>query len=516
MALKSRCCWCGGPFVRGRLLRADVWVCSTPACQQRQLQHHIAARVRKPENKDQDGLGQPKLLYLPLPRQVDMLDMVDTGTPRILVGGARGGSKSHFLRWLHYRQCLKFPGIHTLILRRKFPELEQTHILRAKKEAKLLGGEYFSTRRVIEWPNDSLTRFGHCETDDDAENYLSSEYDLISFDELVTFPFEMYIRIVSSVRSSQGENGPPPQVVNGTNPGGPQSYWVKQWYIDRLVEDDYPDYDPQDYGFVFSKLEDNPYLDAGYEKTLLALPPMLRRAYRDGDWDVWPGQFFSEWNRSQHVADWAGFTPEGCRVICGLDWGYMRNGCCLWMAVTPDGRIYVFDEYLFKMKITSAVAKEIKRRNREWKIRPIVMADTQMWGGQDQSGETMSETFARAGVPLVQANKDRVNGWARVRAWLAGAPDGRPWLQSHSRCAYLNRTLPQAQALTRQPDDIDGSNHDATAAIDAIRYALMSRPAPDRTTTVKIYEPGSLGGLLQREGRKERAGRLRKIRRYAA
>jgi len=106
---------------------------------------------------------------------------------------------------LHYSSCLKHENFHSLILRRKFPELEQTHIMRARREAETLGARYKETTRTIEWHNGSVTRFGHCQTDDDAENYLSAEYDLISFDELVTFPFTMAMRIISSLRSAGRE-----------------------------------------------------------------------------------------------------------------------------------------------------------------------------------------------------------------------------------------------------------------------------------------------------------------------
>jgi hypothetical protein len=401
---------------------------------------------------------------------------------------------------------MTYPGFHSLILRRKFPELEQTHIMRVRREAKVLGGLYKETNRVIEWPaTGSVTRFGHCQTADDAENYLSSEYDLISFDELVTFPFEMAMRIISSLRSA-GRDDYQPQVVNTTNPGGPEAWWVKAMYIDREMDrEEYPDYDPRDYHFIPSKLEDNPYLDANYEKTLLALPPMLRQAYRDGSWDVWPGQYFTEWSRDAHVKEWAGWSPRGCKVYCGIDWGYIRPGCCLWMAVTPEGRMYVFDEYTFKQTIVTTVAQEIKRRSREWGVKPIYVADTQMWGGQDQTGEDMRETFGRMGVGLVQANKDRVNGWQRVRAWLRNAPDGEPWAQVHPRCVALARTVPSLQQDGTNPEDVDTDGDDHWA--EAWRYVCSARPAPGQKSAALSVLPGTWGALLA-GNRKKAAGIL--------
>jgi len=498
VSVVARCCWCGRPFSQGRYLRADIWACKTEACFNRCLKWAIT--YRKASDKAKDGLGVERLFWLPLPRQAELMEAVEASRHRILIGGARGGSKSHAIRMLHYSSCLKHENFHSLILRRKFPELEQTHIMRARREAETLGARYKETTRTIEWHNGSVTRFGHCQTDDDAENYLSAEYDLISFDELVTFPFTMAMRIISSLRSA-GREGYTPQVVSGTNPGGPEAWWVKSQYIDKEMDpEEYPDYDPQDYCFIPSKLEDNPYLDKEYEKTLLALPPMLRKAYRDGSWDVWPGQYFPEWDRNRHVAEWSAWSPRGSRVYCGIDWGYIRPGCCLWIAIGPEGNAYCFDEYVFKNTITTDVAKEIKRRSREWQVKPFYVADTQMWGGQDQTGEDMRETFARMGVPLVQAHKDRINGWQRVRAWLGPSPDGRPWLQVHPRCAYLIRTLPSLQQDEHDPEivDSDGDDH----AADALRYAVMARPAPGQTSASRILPVGSIGWMLAREGRR--------------
>ena len=172
----------------------------------------------------------------------------------------------------------------------------------------------------------------------------------------------------------------------------------------------------------------------------------------------------------------------------------------MWIAVEPEGHAYVFDEYTFKQTIVSDVAKEIKRRSKEWGVKPFYVADTQMWGGQDQTGEDMRETFARMGVPLVQAHKDRINGWQRVRAWLGPSPDGRPWLQVHPRCAYLIRTLPSLQQDEHDPEivDSDGDDH----AADALRYAVMARPAPGQTSANRVLPVGSIGWMLAREGRR--------------
>ena len=41
--------------------------------------------------------------------------------------------------------------------------------------------------------------------------------------------------------------------------------------------------------------------DENYLKTLRALPSHLRRAFLDGDWDVFAGQYFDRFDYSRHV-----------------------------------------------------------------------------------------------------------------------------------------------------------------------------------------------------------------------
>ena len=48
-------------------------------------------------------------------------------------GGARGGGKSHVLRIKAFGGALTYPGIRILIVRKEYPELEQTMILPMRK-----------------------------------------------------------------------------------------------------------------------------------------------------------------------------------------------------------------------------------------------------------------------------------------------------------------------------------------------------------------------------------------------
>jgi hypothetical protein len=425
---------------------------------------------------------------------VEAREAVDGLAVYILIGGAAGGSKSKGVREIAHELSMTRPQFRVLLLRRTYAQLEENHLRDVELEAPEMGAQFVPSAKLVRYPNGSTLRFGHCETVGDAANYLSSEYDLIIFDELVTFEETQFLLISSRARSTKP--GVVPKVLAGTNPGGPQSHWVRSRFIDHTVDtDEFPDYHAGDWQFIPSKLEDNPYLDQSYERKLLALPKELRKAYRDGDWDIFPGQYFTEWRKATHVAERP--IPATAQWYRAIDGGFVKPAAVLWIALW-DGHAYVRHEWLPTRVINSDQAKGIVAKTKDWRVGRVrlTVADTSLWTPEADTGESAAETFARHGVPLVQASKDRVNGWKRVREWLQRAPDGKPWLQVHPDCTYLIRTLPSLVSDETRPEDVntDGEDH----AADALRYFVMARPSPDTKVAAQAVPVGSPAWHMQR------------------
>lgn len=481
----NACCWCQAPFVQMTEQKLDFWACATPTCLARQSKWAIAVGTGKTQT----------LLYVPLPRQVEALEAVASQQYKwILFGGARGGGKSRFLRWLAYHYCLTIPNFQVLLIRRTYPELEKSHMRWMGREAAQLGADFVPSAKppIMRFSNGSIIELGHCQDMQAADHYLSAEYNLVLPDELGTFDEEMILRIASTARIHSPQFAP--CIVGATNPG---AAWIKARWIEKIVDRErFADYDPSQYHFIRSLLDDNPYPDPGYEAFLNALDPDTKAAWRYGSWDVFEGQYFREFRRDRHVRRLEGLDPTLPR-LGGLDWGYSAPGVLLWAVCLPDGHLHIEAEYQFRETVAADVAVEIRRRCLESGL-PLVTAyaDPSMWIRSGQLGESIAETMLRGGIPLQRAHHERINGWQRVRHWLREAPDGSgPWLTFSPDCEYLLRTLPTLIHDVTHFEDVD--THGADHAADALRYLLMGRPAPPGPATKLPLPPDSVGAMMQ-------------------
>lgn len=393
-------------------------------------------------------------------------------------GGARGGGKSWAMRRKAVLLALNYPDLNILILRRTLPELRVNIVEPLIKE--LYGfAEYNVTERVFRFPNGSKIRMGFCDSEADVYQYQGHEYDVICLEEATHFTETQMQFLTTCNRSVRTDFTP--RMYYTCNPGGVGHAWVKRLFIDREYRSGEK---PENYAFIPARVYDNVALmdsDPDYVHTLEALPEDQRRAYLDGDWDVVEGQFFKEWRKEKHVIEPFNI-PSHWRCFRSMDWGYNDPCCVLWFAVSPDRRIFVFDEYYQDQRLVNDVAHTIREKTGTRKI-DYTVGSPDMWQHRGMtnmtrkgfSGESIAESLILSGVPVMPADNSRMVGWQRVREFLGDAPDGKPWLQVFSNCRNLIKYMPQMQYDPNDHEDaLDGDDH----APEALRYGLMSRPSP--------------------------------------
>ena len=94
-------------------------------------------------------------------------------------GGARGGGKSWALRRKLVALCLRYPGIHCLLLRRTREELKSNHIYPMLHEYGALM-RWQEGDHAFLLDNGSRIDAGYCACERDLLRYQGQEYDIIA------------------------------------------------------------------------------------------------------------------------------------------------------------------------------------------------------------------------------------------------------------------------------------------------------------------------------------------------
>lgn len=395
----------------------------------------------------------------------------------VLFGGAAGGGKSYGQLIDAFLFALRYPGSRQLLLRRTYPELERSLIRTARGLYPRSVFTYLTSEHSGRFKNGSILDFGHLATEGDVYQYQSVEYDVVRFDELTHFTEFQYLYLISRVR---GANGFPKQIKSSTNPGGIGHSWVKERFIDPAPHGTpFVGEDGSSRIFLPAKLEDNRFLlsaDPDYRHRLEVLPSEERRALLLGEWNLFSGQFFSEFRYDLHTCDPFPIPPSWRRYRT-VDYGLDRLAV-LWIALAEDGRAYVYRELCESDLIISRAAERILEATPEGEEIYATLAPPDLFGRVQESGRSRAAIFSEHGVPFVRSSNDRLAGWMALKELLSPAPDGLPRLRILRTCRELIRCLPMLLADPLRPGDVSTEPHAITHAPDALRGFAVYHTAP--------------------------------------
>ena len=406
-------------------------------------------------------------------------------------GGARGGGKSWGVRAKAVMLAYQYPGIHIMIVRQSYPELERNHIGPLKK---LLYGfaKYNDKLKKFIFPNGSEISFMYCRNDADLMMLQGSEFDIFFIDEATQLT-EFQLR--EMVACCRGTNNFPKRVYYTCNPGGPGHQYIKRVFVDRAFNEHE---NPDDYIFIQSLVTDNYVLMQympRYVDNLDSLPARRKAAWRYGSWDIYEGQYFSEFSdiperyddhRFTHVIN--PFTPphHWGDAYRSFDWGYGKPFSIGWWVVNPDtGAVYRIlelygcekDEPNTGIKWTNdeifARVDEIERTHSYLKGRKIWgVADPACWDGS--KGESIIGAAERYGLNFKKGINARIPGWMQMRYRMQFDTDGRAQMYVFNTCKAFIRTINLMVYDEKRPEDLDTNMEDHV--MDEARYFMMSRP----------------------------------------
>lgn len=231
-------------------------------------------------------LTNPWIPTDPTPKQAQFLTLTEL---EAFYGGAAGGGKSEALL-MAAAQYLEVPGYAAILFRKSYADLALPGALmdRAHDWWGPTNAKWDDDDKTWRFPTGATISFGYLEYEAQKYRYAGAEFQFVGFDETTQFPETNYRFLFSRLRKKEGM--PVPIRMRGaSNPGGIGHEWVKQRFLIEGVAEDRP--------FIPARLDDNPFVDKAYKKSLDQLDPLTRMQLLEGDWDAAAGgmQFKRIW-----------------------------------------------------------------------------------------------------------------------------------------------------------------------------------------------------------------------------
>jgi phage terminase large subunit len=445
----------------------------------------------------------------------------------VLYGGARGGGKTDAgIAWL-IREVHN-PQFRALVIRRNADDLRDWTD-RANQLYSKLGAKMTGKPPEFHWSSGAIIRTGHLKDEAAYTKYQGHEYHRMLIEEVNQIPSERaYLRLIASCRSTV--KGLDARVFLTTNPGGIGHAWVKARFIDIAPWGTPYEYTEEIFGrkfsrsrvFIHAKIDDNPSLienDPNYILTLEQLKytdPELYRAWRFGDWDVFVGQVFREFDRSKHVIEHV-LPKTNLNHFIGIDWGYQGKEAhegafaCVALCLYRENfkgkefnRVVQYREWYGKGKTPDLWAQDIYDKSHVKKYDDGV-GDASMFNPQSDGSKPISdimhETWDKLNhdkywLRLKQGTRNRVSRVATLHNWLSLAPDGLPYLLITEDNIHTVRTLPALIYDESKVEDVDTEGEDHL--YDALTYILsqvqfvgdLGRVEHGEEEKTPIFKPG--------------------------
>ena len=391
---------------------------------------------------------------------------IEGAATQLGAGGARGPGKSHgVFGQVALDDCQRVDGLKFLFLRQTGKAARESFedlILR------LLAGKidykYNKSSGFLSFHNGSRVLLGGFESEGDVDKYIGIEYDGIAVEELNQLTKNKIDKLLGSMRTSKTNWRP--RLYTSFNPGGIGHQYVKDEYIIPYRENR-----ESKTRFVPSTYKDNPYLNKEYIDYLEGLEGNLGKAWREGEFDLFEGQFFTEFRQAKHVVK-PFAMPESWLKFRSID-PSGRDGItsCHWYALDWNGRVFCYREHYGTGMDADQHASKIAQLSQGEQYRYTVIDSAAF--SKLGLPETMAEIYERCGVTgLTPSSKQRVVGWNTVHTYLRWDENADPKLFIFSTCDNIIRTIPSLVHDDLHPEDLNSRGEDHAA--DELRYFLQT------------------------------------------
>lgn len=291
------------------------------------------------------------------------------------------------------------------------------------------------------------------------------------------------------------------------NPGGHD--WSWRWFVkqDHITSETVK----RRFLNIRAPSSENVHLPDGYVDTLLATWSVerIKREIMGSD-DSFEGQVYSEFDRSIHVVK-PFAIPKDWAIRIGCDHGYRNQAAWAYGALSPDGDLYIFDEFYEKEWLIEEIAKNGKdgrpsaivklkgKKVEQARMDPSTRACRGTTGRSDWDTYTQ---FLPKTFPLLLANNDVSVGIDRVKSYLKPDSRGKPRMYIFDTCVNLLDEMAQYR-WKEQPTAQSGKANVKEEPVklndhlmDAARYLLMT--CPEVAPKAKTYKEKLKYGTLEK------------------
>jgi len=274
---------------------------------------------------------------------------------------------------------------------------------------------------------------------------------------------QLYEELLGRLSDPRG----PGKMLLAANPG-PEDHWVHRRFVNEETKkpwcrrisvtlwDNQKNLDPKYFSSRIRTEKSNPDY---YKRFIL------------GQWGAFGGKRFKAFDQDIHVTE-PFPIPSWWEIMEGIDYGYQNPFCCLWIAIGPEGHWFVVAEHYESEHGVGWHSRKIKEIRELHNLAPSVSwLDPSCWAHHG-TYESVAMELSDRGIFCAKAQNERLGGWARLDDMLITMIDGKPQLRIFNTCRNLIRELPSAKLKDDTDDIIKRNDH----ALDALRYAVMSRP----------------------------------------
>lgn len=431
--------------------------------------------------------------YIPLPHQVRFHAAAreadrDGGPVLVATGGKRGPGKTHggFCQ-IALDDCQRVPDLKLLFLRKVAKSAKESFEDLRRKILRHIPHIYHKQSGVLEFKNGSRIFLGHFNHEDDVDQYLGIEYDGVLIEEANILSAKKITMLRGSIRTSKPNWRP--RCYLTFNPGGIGHQNMRTMFILPWRKKDEKE-------TRFIPGGNNPHLNKEYQEWLNSLQGVMGKMWRDGDWDVAGGAFFTNWDHSRHVRDLplpskvqkvhaTGVLYQSYqRFWLAMDYGFNHYTVIHLMSADGDSNVYTLDEHAERQWL---IPQHVEALDAMLTRHGLTKADISTFvAGHDvfakrHDGGTIADQWALHGWRLAPATVDRINGAATMLQRL-GNTNGvhaipHSWVIS-SRCHRLIATIPMMLSDPKRPDDVlkvdcDDNGEGGDDSYDTARYGLM-------------------------------------------